>query len=441
MAFRNLSNTSHHEQPKKSCRSSLIFCIKACRSHRLVYIMIFIFSLCCFSIYTFITVISNTIQNSPVTIQHKLHRDEAHKADDISVHRHPIIIHFCNGVVSSSSLSNFPSHSRKHIKLEVVDNNDHHDHKVPVDGVFFTRTDDIDVCAAKGKWQVTQFPNCNTLYEVGDIITADYFDLKHLGRGGARDIWTGSSLWDNEVGVKAENFIFKTMRLLDSIFFTEEKFEHQRKESMIMERLTASKHVVNTFGLCCMSSINELMKGGTLSDLLNHNPNSLSSKTLLKFAFETVQGIVDIHYVNGQYELPSIIHNDLTGSNVMIAENGSVQINDFNGSLFLALNKTSTTPQNCPYFRKSARLNCEKMIKWAPEKCESNTFNDEKVDIYSIGFILRKMLEGKPSKTIRKDPCLSVIASLSESCLNRKPDERPSSIDILSELKRQISSC
>jgi serine/threonine protein kinase len=313
-------------------------------------------------------------------------------------------------------------------------------------------------CIPMADWQTNSFPNCNAFHEMDLPLATDEspeeVSMELLGTGWFRSTWKWSVKGDQSV-------VLKTLRL-DREFY-DEYFELHRRDAVAMERLAHSPFVMNIYGYCGQSALNELadfnwdsmekfnrnMRGRKATPALNFLKLQLSSSVAV--------GIAHVHEIDDR---PSMVHYDVNPRNVAMVGGGRPKLNDFNTAEFLRYNpKTNKT---CGF---RGRLH----EPWwrAPEEVAIGNSNvlDEKVDVYALGNVLFHILTTKsprgklkrermeevrqvvldgvppemdPEFAESTDPALVAIRTAIEMCYEPDPVKRPSSRQIAEVLMETL---
>ena len=155
-------------------------------------------------------------------------------------------------------------------------------------------------CTLRAAWQRTSHPTCNLLHEIvwdGTTTTTTPWSsssqdsrrkrttgsrqpkrFRILGNGFWRDVWLlllqQQHHHDDGGSVDTERVILKTMRYGHS--YTPRNFDRMRRDSITMERLTASQYMINLYSFCGTSSVTEFGDGGDIPDALW--PDATTSK-------------------------------------------------------------------------------------------------------------------------------------------------------------------
>ncbi|KAL9189793.1 hypothetical protein ACHAXT_009468 [Thalassiosira profunda] len=342
-------------------------------------------------------------------------------------------------------------------------------------------------CVPMMEWQTTSYPNCNSVHEIdlvrssgmGSMTFPQYLrerhrrritqhppslhkklqeisrrwpgrhrkeeakqtargimfeeDIEFLGQGWFRAAWEVNTEgvpdwdWDEEEFQFDESVVLKTLRIERE--FLEEYYELHRRDALAMERLTFSPYVLDIYGYCGQSAINELANFGIegMSNLekvarsfRNMDHIEPVSKIKLQLASMVAAGVSHMHsidypdfpepeddesrdtdhlaykrakIVNGRV-VPNatLVHYDLNPRNIAVVRRGKPKLNDFNVAEFLTWNPK--TGKQCGFkgrFREP----------WwrAPEEMHYHLDNytdpeglTEKVDVYSLGNILWDIL-------------------------------------------------
>jgi len=150
-----------------------------------------------------------------------------------------------------------------------------------------------------------------------------------------------------------------------------------------MERLTSSPHVINIFGFCGHSVVTEYADGkrlGELADKSRHTPLAR-----LRIARNIAEGLADMHGIDGDGNA-TFVHLDVNPANVM-SIGGTLKLNDFNIGILRRWNTTSQTPCGFPAQYPNPQWR-------SPEEARNEQHLTEKVDVFSLGHILFRLICG-----------------------------------------------
>ncbi|KAI3840998.1 hypothetical protein MKX03_018229 [Papaver bracteatum] len=203
----------------------------------------------------------------------------------------------------------------------------------------------------------------------------------------------------------------------------------------------------------------EYAVNGSLDDWIFYSPQTLSWTQRVQIALDVAKGL---HYLHSCIN-PSYVHNDIKSSNILL--NGDFRAKIANFGL-------ARSAEGYESEFASTRHIVGTTGYMAPEYIE-NGLVSPKLDVYSFGVVLLEMISGKeavsesdkdllPSKTLEAilarenpgenlkvliDPSLQEnysmdlalsVAKLTESCLQRNPDGRPSMDGIVHSLARLL---
>ena len=273
-------------------------------------------------------------------------------------------------------------------------------------------------CLPKASWQTQSNPNCNTIHEINLVdSSADAPSVKNppedsllvLGEGWFRTTWrldrimprTASS--NGEKVIPQESVVLKTLRIARE--YLSEYYELHRRDAVAMERLTASPFVVNVFGYCGQSAINELANFPfpgvqnleTFNRRMRGKESTQTNAIKLRMAASIALGVADIHAGGSTdpYDMNIYMaHYDLNPRNIALFSGGRPKINDFNIAEFLQYDPATNDNATCkfpsrlhePWWRAPEEMNMTHTI-----------LVDEKVDIYALGNILYHTLTSHSS--------------------------------------------
>ena len=247
----------------------------------------------------------------------------------------------------------------------------------------------LDNCVPLADWMTDSYPNCNHFHEMslplsieGNISSSVIVDnrLKKLGRGWFRTTFR----WDRP----HESVVLKTLRIERE--FLSEYYDLHNRDALAMERLTGSPYVVDVYGYCGQSAINELadfpMEDMTYLEKLSRRMRGMydheSLFLRLGIASSIAKGLADVHRAGGDGR-PMMAHYDINPRNVALFRGARAKINDFNIAEFLHYN---------PQTNKTCGFPSRMHAPWwrAPEEMalDNEVLLDEKVDVYSLGSTL-----------------------------------------------------
>ncbi|KAL7465736.1 hypothetical protein ACHAXS_006055 [Conticribra weissflogii] len=300
-------------------------------------------------------------------------------------------------------------------------------------------------CVPMAKWQTISFPTCNIIHEINvfsssstllqlnshnpqfhprplqnhyvqtqGFVIREQYSSQLLGNGWFRNAWR---VRDETNGL---DIAMKTLRLKRD--FLPEYFELHRRDAISMERLSASPYVMDIYGFCGQSALNELAHlekginniyrvGTGLAG--NHSKQAMRSR--LKIGAMMALGLSHVHSIppdDGStkshdrkdstiHHAATLVHYDINPRNIIMTSSGKPKLNDFNVAEFLTWD--SETKQPCgfdgrlhePWWRSP-----EEMISYPDASGRDDRANptglklDEKVDVYSLGNALFVLLEG-----------------------------------------------
>jgi hypothetical protein len=133
-------------------------------------------------------------------------------------------------------------------------------------------------CHIQYPWQLTSFPNANTIHEM-DLVTMTLSQkTRILAHGYWRDVWVyPDSVTDS---VSSSPFvILKTQRYEHD--YTERNLDRHRRDALIMERATASDFVLDIYAFAAGTGVFEWGDGGDIEHALwpQHDKDSGSSSS------------------------------------------------------------------------------------------------------------------------------------------------------------------
>ena len=348
--------------------------------------------------------------------------------------------------------------------------------------------EDQPQCIPMASWQTTSYPNCNVVHEIRltsgleshifpqhnhrrrrvlstqpEIIhinqkirgpIKEESSIEFLGQGWFRSAWElyteNIPEYDEEEeewGYE-ESVVLKTLRIERD--FLQEYYELHRRDAMAMERLTFSPHVMDIYGYCGQSTINELANFGEGIASLEKVAQSFRwytdevdvervSKIKLDLSSDIATGVSHMHsidyrdfpkrYDSDDKPLPNfneeskgisnatLVHNDLNPHNIAIVKRGKPKLNDFNVAELMTWDRTNNT--TCGFksrFHEPWWRSPEEIQAHLPDKYPNPPQLTEKIDVYSLGNILWNILttytpRGKQRKEEREYETRQLVAN------------------------------
>jgi len=204
-----------------------------------------------------------------------------------------------------------------------------------------------DSCYPSRGWHTFHPVTCNILHEIdivnGMIHDLSIVDLEAERTGNLRSgiLYSGSQ---HEVWLMTSHnkpVIVKMLRFEKKYSWKE--FEHERIDALAMERLTRSPYVMNSYGFCGTSILNEFANGGDLHHSVEISNSTISPFQKLMFTRDAALGLADIHSIDGMDHVPTLIHRDIRSHNFLIV-NGHLKFNDFHNARVLTRNYKTGKP-------------------------------------------------------------------------------------------------
>ena len=243
------------------------------------------------------------------------------------------------------------------------------------------------ICEPMHQWQTQSLAVCNLLHEV---------DIESNLVGGGLSLlscgWSRCAFKMREVR-DTEPLALKLSKLRKQV--SPRDYEKNRRDGMIMERLTKSPYVLTSYGFCGLSQVNECGEAGSAYDLIerfrgrgNHTPLVMSPLDKLRVGIQIVTALADLHGFEDD-GVASVTHNDLESDQFILVD-GVYKLNDFHLAHLLQRNRT--TRKTC-WNPMKVRRTFRKLH--APEESYGGRVDNEKADDYVAGNMMYYILTGK----------------------------------------------
>ena len=281
----------------------------------------------------------------------------------------------------------------------------------------YAKKDRLPKGCVENHWHSFNFPTCNDIHEIiplggalGDRkrklhIPADLGEgdksadkwskadkeeslkLGFVGSGLWRQVWKVQARGDHVDDLIDEEYaVLKIMKMEHPV--DPRNFDRHRRDSLVMERLTASPYVVGIYGFCGNTVLTEFA-GKTLEDYLYDDDENIvlyskeTEKGKVRLALDVMKGLEALHTIPGG----PIVHADIQAKQYLFDPKKGVRVNDFNRCRFLPENEK--TGKSC-----QVKIPSAPGLNRSPEEYEKYKV-DEKIDIYSSANILYRILSGK----------------------------------------------
>ncbi|KAL3150426.1 hypothetical protein ABBQ32_000262 [Trebouxia sp. C0010 RCD-2024] len=208
------------------------------------------------------------------------------------------------------------------------------------------------------------------------------------------------------------------------------------KELTILEMIPFDKRVVQFYGSCNLngkiSLVLELMEGGDLNNALRMNlaaPELSWYNRGARIALDIIKGLHFLHSHNVQ-------HRDIKSGNILLSQNyDSAKICDV--GLARIMNNTSIT---------SSSHNIRTTFTHAAPEIIMCKRSDQRADIFSYGVLLWELItqEQVPQRGEMRDfqipeECPQAISDMVMACHSEKPDDRPTTQEIIRVIESSIA--
>ena len=141
--------------------------------------------------------------------------------------------------------------------------------------------------------------------------------------------------------------------------------------------------MINVFGFCGHSVLTEYADRKRLGEFADEMATRPLAR--LQIARDIADGLADVHGIDGEGNA-TFVHFDINPENV-VSIDGTLKLNDFNIGVLRRWNTTSNKPCGIPtqYPKPQWR---------SPEEARHETNLTEKVDVFSLGHILFRLICG-----------------------------------------------
>jgi len=254
-------------------------------------------------------------------------------------------------------------------------------------------------CFPMAEWQVQSKPTCNSIHELNLLSSNRYIEETEtimLGKGWFRIALQVNTGTNKDEDAK-DTYVLKMLRYDRE--FLEEYHELHRRDAMAMERLSGSIHVLDIYSYCAQSAMNEYAIDSIEQFSKKMRDDFTKNLYKLYLAKSVASGVADMHEIDYSVDNATLVHYDLNPRNVAIVKGGHAKINDFNVAEFLQWNRVENKPCKFKGRFKEPWWRAPEEIVLVNQTVDGNfdgrPLLDEKVDVYSLGNIIFRLLTGR----------------------------------------------
>jgi len=296
-------------------------------------------------------------------------------------------------------------------------------------------------------------PPCSAFEDIFDYLREceEKRKLRIRNWKNCKDTILDSGFWRNvyKIDFEGKPIVIKALRG-KHIHGVNNLLRHIR-EAKLLELLRGNPYVVNSVAHCYNVSTHEFAlmtiyfpKGSLLYFVESGGLADLSVKELLDWTLQLARGVEAIHEVNGG----PYVHADLQLRQVMIADDNTLKLNDFNRGKWIPHDEEGV---GCAYCGSKSKG------KWrAPEEYTRGVL-DEKLDIYSMGMMIWALWSNtiEPFSSQQKEDVYEYVPKgmrprlpehaperiqrVIQNCWEGEPAKRPSARWVANEIENIMS--
>ena len=233
-------------------------------------------------------------------------------------------------------------------------------------------------CEPMYDWQLQSFPNCNKFHEL------DLSTMRFVNSGGSRSAF---ELKEDVNGI-SNKFVYKSIKFYKDV--TTHKVEEQRKDGLLLERMTSSPFIPDIHGYCSLAVMMDFMPEGAMHDYIKGarlaGGSTLSPVDRLRVSIHIAGSVAALHSIDNTQQ-PSFFHNDLCCHQYLF-QDGIFKLNDFNYARPIYKNKMTNEQCSCRSFG---------MAMWTARSLEEHQLEQgrkfkapkpDKIDVWMMGNII-----------------------------------------------------
>lgn len=193
------------------------------------------------------------------------------------------------------------------------------------------------------------------------------------------------SFYENLCSIKGNKNVFIVKSNIDERIYVKKELKIFNKDVYYQIKDLHHKNIVKIYDILELDdkliTIEEYIFGQTIKELVEKN-NMLCEEDTINIALQICEGLNILHCQN-----PKIIHRDIKPSNIIITNDGTIKIIDFDSS-----KKYDETKSNDTILMGTANFASPEQFGFSQ--------SDERSDIYSIGVLMLYMQTGLFDKNI-----------------------------------------
>lgn len=235
------------------------------------------------------------------------------------------------------------------------------------------------ICEPMYDWQLQSFPNCNKFHEL------DLSTMRFINSGGSRSAFELSEQIDGNFN----KFVYKSIKFYKDV--TMDKAEEQRKDGLLLERMSSSPFIPDVWGYCSVAVMMDFMPEGSMHDYIKGarlaGGSTLSPVDRLRIVIHIAGSVAALHTIDNT-EQPSFFHNDICCHQYLF-QDGIFKLNDFNYAR--PIYKDRRTNEQCTRTSFGMAMWKARSLEEHQKEHSSKNFKPvkpDKIDVWMMGNVM-----------------------------------------------------